>query len=97
MYLVMGKEVTMTKAKPITRVHTRSEQEHLIQLKNSRRYVRANSPTLVHGRQGTKIENIRGLYSQPDLRGILNDKASLARSTGRRNKATATIASLKKV
>jgi hypothetical protein len=86
----------MTKAKAITRVHTRSEQEKMIRLPDSRRYVRANSPTLVHGFQGTRSENIRGQYSSPNFKDAMTDPGERARAFGRRNKATATVASLKK-
>lgn len=89
----------MSKAKPITRVHTRSEQTRLIRVGKGRRYLRANSPELVHGEQGTRTENIRGRFSTPnpsedeDLR---EDRQIRARSLGRRNKMTAQVASLRK-
>lgn len=89
----------MSKARAITRVHTRSEQERIVRLPGSRRYVRANSPQVVRGAQGTRTENVRGRYSSLDQRedaSIRNDKELRARSLGRRNKLTAQVAGLRK-
>jgi hypothetical protein len=90
----------MPKARPLTRVHTRSEQDAVTRrAPDSRRYVRANSPEIVHGTQGTKNENVRGRYSKPDEQesaDLKTDKELRARAIGRRNKLTARVASLKK-
>jgi hypothetical protein len=90
----------MSKAKPLTRVHKRSEQDTITRSgSNSRRYIRANSPSVVHGEQGTKFENIRGRYSEPDpqeAEDLKSDRELRSRALGRRNKLTARVAGLKK-
>jgi hypothetical protein len=89
----------MSKAKPLTRVHNRSEQDALTRTSKSRRYLRANSPSIVHGAQGTKTANIRGRYSTPDpqeFEDLKQDKELRSRALGRRNKLTARVAGLKK-
>lgn len=90
----------MSKAKPLTRVHKRSEQDALTRSNpRSRRYTRANSPSIVHGEQGTKDANIRGRYSEPDTQeaeDLKNDRELRSRVLGRRNKLTARVAGLKK-
>jgi hypothetical protein len=88
----------MAKAKPLTRVHSRSEQDSYAPLQKSKRYVRANSPKIVHGEQGTKFENIRGRYSEPDQQeseDLKTDKELRSRVLGRRNKLTARVAGLR--
>lgn len=89
----------MSKAKPLTRVHSRSEQDTLTRTSKSRRYLRANSPSVVHGEQGTKAANIRGRFSTPDpqeFEDLKQDKELRSRALGRRNKLTARVAGLKK-
>jgi hypothetical protein len=90
----------MAKAKPLTRVHKRSEQDAVTRSNsNSRRYTRANSPAIVHGQQGTKSANIRGQFSEPDpqeAEDLKNDRELRSRVLGRRNKLTARVAGLKK-
>ncbi len=89
----------MSKARPLTRIHKRSEQDVLTRMSKGRRYVRANSPTIVHGEQGMKSENIRGRFSQPDLQefeDLKEDRELRSRVLGRRNKLTARVAGLKK-
>lgn len=89
----------MSKAKPLTRVHKRSEQDAITRTSKGRRYVRANSPSIVHGEQGTKAANIRGRYSEPDPQeseDLKEDRELRSRVYGRRNKLTARVAGLKK-
>jgi hypothetical protein len=86
----------MSKAAPLTRVHTRSEQDKIIRERPGH-YLRVLSPGAVHGIDiGTKSENVRGRYSKPDLRGMQSDKELRARASGRRNKLTAQVAALRK-
>lgn len=89
----------MAKAKPLTRVHSRSEQDSMTRTSRGGRYTRANSPAIVHGEQGTKSANIRGRFSEPDpqeTEDLKNDKELRSRVLGRRNKLTARVAGLKK-
>jgi hypothetical protein len=90
----------MSKAKPITRVHTVSEQDSCAPVSGTHRYTRANSPRQVHGERGTKSENVRGRFSEPDpkeVEDMKNDPELRARTFGRRSKHTSRVAGLKKV
>jgi hypothetical protein len=87
----------MSKAAPLTRVHTRSEQERIIHPEHGSKYSRAQSPGVVHGVDvGTKTDNVRGRYSEPDETGMASDRELRARANGRRNKLTAQVAALRK-
>jgi hypothetical protein len=50
---------------------------------------------LLRKRQNSKTVNLRGRYSQPDLKSV-DDRGTRARATGRRNKAVATVAALRR-
>jgi len=86
----------MSKAKPLTRIHKRAE---LIDssipksgAKTHKRYIRENSPRIVHGEAGMKTDNIRGRYSElnPDeLEQIQTDRELRTRSFGRSSKIAA--------
>ncbi|MGZ6333804.1 MAG: hypothetical protein ACXWP5_14365 [Bdellovibrionota bacterium] len=90
---------SLPKAKPLTRIHRRSEMDACIhRIPGSKRYVRANSPELTHGEAGSKFENIRGRYSVPDPReteDIKNDRALRLRAMGRLGKLFAKVAGLR--
>src|SRR5688572_3308006 len=68
--------------------------------RETRRAVRAEKRsrgTIARNRAlATKLSNILGRFSTPDVQSVLDDKASRARATGRRNKLTAQTAALRK-
>src|SRR4051812_11865757 len=84
-------EGRMTRKAHVTRIHIASEQDALSRKSpESRNYIRVRSPEIVHGVEvGTKSENVRGRFSEPDLHDFQEDPELRARAFGRRHKLSA--------